>query len=226
MKIVVIEDHKLVRDMLVLTCGNVAGGAEVRGAANGHDGVALCGEFQPDLVFLDLALPDGDGIDFLPRIRAACPSTKVIALTSHPDEFTIHRALRAQVNGFVDKNDQPLEVLKEAIVTVMEGRWYLSAAAQRVRMTMREDPADFSKVLSEHEQRLLGLIGVGLSNEEVARKLGISAGTVKIHRINIMNKLGIHSTPHLMLYALEKGFTRFQGSVRPVASEGGDGKEA
>ncbi|HYP17292.1 MAG TPA: response regulator transcription factor [Opitutus sp.] len=208
MKILVIEDHHLVRDMLVATCDQVVGGAEARGAGSGAEGVSVSRGFGPDLVFLDLVLPDGDGLDFIPALRQIRPDTKIIALTSHPDEVALHRAQRASVNGFVDKNEQPLAVLKEAIHTVMRGQPYFSSVAQRLRAAMHRNPAEFSKVLSEHEQSLLALFGEGLSNEDVGRRLGLAAGTVRNHRSHIMSKLDIHSTPELMRYAIEKGFTR------------------
>lgn len=208
MKIVVIEDHQLVRDMFVVSCGNVIPGAVVAGASNGAEGVALCAKEKPDLVFLDLVLPDGDGIDLVKEILTAAPQARIIALTSHSDEFTLHRAMRANVHGFVDKNEQPLGMLPEAIATVMAGRPYFSSVAQRVRASLRTDPAAFNKILSDREQELLRLFGEGLSNEEVAEKVDLTTGTVKLHRRNIMSKLGVHSTPQLMRYALEKGFTR------------------
>lgn len=194
--------------MLVVTCGNVIAEAEVRGAGTGGKGVAVAREFQPDLIFLDLVLPDGDGLDFIPELIAARAGVKVIALTSHADEVSLHRALKANVHGFVDKNEQPLAVLKEAIHTVMRGQPYFSSVAQRLRTAMHQDPVEFSKILSEHEQRLLALFGEGLSNDEIGRRLGLASGTVRNHRSQIMSKLGIHGTPELMRYAIEKGFTR------------------
>lgn len=210
MKIVVIEDHQLVGDMLIASCATIIAGAQVVGASNGADGVALCAKEQPDLVFLDLVLPDGDGIDLVPTILSAVPHARVIALTSHSDEFTLHRALRANVHGFIDKNEQPLGLLPEAIATVMAGRPYFSSVVQRVRAALRNDPAAFNKVLSDREQALLQLFGEGLSNEDVAQRVQLTPGTVKLHRRNIMSKLGVHSTPQLMRYALEKGFTRIR----------------
>ncbi len=216
MKIIIVEDHQLVREMLVMTCGSVVPGASVAGAATGGEGVTLARRLQPDVVFLDLALPDGDGVDFVPKIFAASPTARIVALTSHTDEFTLHRALRARVHGFVDKNEQPLEVLHAAVITVMDGRTYFSSAAQRLSLAMRNDPASFDKLLSDHEQRILGLLGEGLTNDEAAARIGLSGATVRTHRNNIMTKLGIHSTPQLILYAIEKGFTRGR-RVRPGA---------
>jgi len=220
-KIVVIEDHQLVRDMLVESCGHVLPGAEARGASTGAEGVRVCCEFGPGLVFLDLALPDGDGLDFIADIFAASPGAKVVALTSHTDEFTLYRALRAQVHGFVDKNEQPLKVLGEVIASVMDGGRYFSPSAQRLRLAMRNNPVDFSKLLSDREQELLAWFGAGLTDEEIGGRLDLAARTVKKHRLRIMGKLGVHSTPQLMRYALEKGFTRVQGAPHPVARASG-----
>lgn len=200
--------------MLSVSCRGVVTDAEVEGATTGVDGLELCRRIQPDLIFLDLVLPDTDGLDLLPRLFVASPKSKVIALSSFADEFTVHRALRASVHGFVDKNEQPLDVLKEAIETVMAGRQYFSSAVQQLKASLRSDPTSFDKLLSDHEQRLLSLFGEGLSNEAVAERIGLSASTVKAHRRNILSKLGIHSTPELIHYALEKGFTRVR---RPKA---------
>ena len=169
------------------------------------------------MVFLDLALPDRDGLDLLGDLFAACPDCKVIALSGYTDEFTLHRALRSKVHGFVDKNEQPLEMLGAAITTVMSGQRYFSSVAQRVRAT----PAQRSRRLRQAALRLgnrqlLGLPGRGLSNEEIAKKGGSErAVTIRNHRCRIMAKLGIHSTPELINYAAEKGFTRGGRSVRP-----------
>lgn len=208
MKILVVEDHHLVRDLLVVTCMSVIAGSEARGAGSGGEAVDLAERFLPDVIFLDLDLPDGDGLDFIPSLRSASAGSKIVALTSHSDEVALHRALKSQVDGFVDKNEQPLAVLKEAIQAVTAGQPYFSHAAQRLRAAMRSDPTEFSKLLSEHEQALLALFGEGLSNDEVGRRFGIAAGTVRNHRSQIMSKLGIHGTPELMRYAIEKGFTR------------------
>ena len=153
-------------------------------------------------------MPDRDGLELLPDLFIACPQCKVIALSGYTDEFTLHRALKSNVHGFLDKNEQPLQALAEAVETVMAGRRYLSPVAQRVRTMLRNDPAAFDKLLSEWEQHLLGLLGKGYSNEQIATRLELSSVTVRNHRCRIMAKLGIHSTPELISYASEKGFTR------------------
>lgn len=208
MRILIIEDHQLVRDMAALACRTLVAGATVELAGNAAEGIASCRRAPPDLVFLDLVLPDADGLDLVGELSSVAPSAKIIALTSFTDEFTVHRALRANIHGFIDKNAQPLDVLEHAVQTVLDGGRYYSAAVEKVRTSLRADPTSFAKLLSEHEQKLLSLFGEGLSNEAVAERLELSATTVKAHRRNILAKLGIHSTPELMNYALEKGFTR------------------
>jgi DNA-binding NarL/FixJ family response regulator len=208
MNIVIIEDQKLVRDMLALACRTLMPAAVLTVADNGRDGLTACARAQPDLVFLDLVLPDADGLTLVPEIRAAVASARIIALSSFADEYTVFRVLRAAIEGFVDKNEQPLDVLKEAVEAVMAGRRYLSPTAQRLSAELRADPAGFDKVLSDLEQRLLVLFGEGLTNAEVAGLLGMTTNTIKVHRRNIHRKLGIHSAPELMNYALRKGFTR------------------
>lgn len=210
MKIVVIEDFQLIRDMLAESCRNLIPGAEVHGGASAAEGLSACRTHQPDVVFLDLVLPDGDGLDLVPRINAVSPQTRIIALTSHADDFTLHRAMQARVHGFVDKNEAPLDVLAQAIRTVLAGERFYSRSALELRAAMRADPSAFDKTLSEHEQHLLTLFGAGFTNEQVAARVGLAPKTVKWHRRNVMAKLGLHSTPQLIHYALEKGFTRLR----------------
>ena len=208
MNILIIEDHTLVHDMLAAACAQLFPAAGLHITGEGKKGVELCALVKPDLVFLDLVLPDCDGLDLVPKLLEASPQAKVIALTSFADEFTVHRVLQTKVHGFIAKNEQPLGLLKEAIDTVLAGGRYFSPVVDRIKAALRADPASFDKVLSDHEQGLLKLFGEGLDNEAVAARVGLSANTVKVHRRNILSKLNLHSTPELMHYALEKGFTR------------------
>lgn len=208
MKILIIEDQTMIRQLLTLACQQALdGSASILGAATGADGLAQCRNENPDLVVLDLALPDGDGLSLVPGIREACPGAKVLVLSSHMDEFTVHRVQQSGVHGFIDKNGQTLTILQEGLRALTEGRPYYCTAVQAMRARMRADPVSFAKVLSDREMELVVLFGRGLTNEQIAGQLGLRPNTVRNHRQNIMTKLGLGSTPQLIRYALEKGFT-------------------
>jgi two-component system response regulator NreC len=206
--VLVVEDQTMVGELLALACRQALPGTSVHTAGTCADALELSRQMKPDLVLLDLVLPDGDGLDLLPGLFARAPAAKVIALSSHIDEFTLHRALSSRVHGILDKNEQPVRVLREAIDAVLAGKQYISSYVQRLRASVRADPVAFDKILSDREQEALRLIGEGLTNEQIGRQLGISTSTAKRHRLNIMARLNIHSTPQLIRYAIEKGFTR------------------
>lgn len=208
MKVLVIEDQTMVRELLALACQQALPKAALRTAGTRAAALALCREAPPDLVILDLVLPDGDGLDLVPELFALAPAAKIIALSSHIDEFTLHRALSSRVHGILDKNEQPVRILREAIAAVLGGQQYVSSLVQRLKASVRANPTAFDKILSDREQGVLRLIGEGLTNDQIAARLKISASTAKNHRLNIMAKLDMHSTPQLIRYAIEKGFTR------------------
>ncbi len=208
MKILVVEDQTIVRELLMRACAEAVAGAQMRGAGTGKAALAECRREPPDLVMLDLVLPDGDGLELLGDVFAAAPAAKVIVLSSHIDEFTLSRAFKSRVHGIIDKNEQPVRILGEAIATVLGGGQYVSSTVAQLRASLRADPSAFDKILTDREQEVLQLIGRGVSNEGVAEALGISVSTARHHRINIMEKLDIHSTPQLIRYAIEKGFSR------------------
>jgi DNA-binding NarL/FixJ family response regulator len=215
--ILVVEDQKMICDMLVQACVQKFPGTDVRVAKTGAEALAQARESELDLVLLDLGLPDADGLELVPEIFAAARGVKIIVLSGFTDEFTVHRALKLKVHAFLDKNEQPLSMLATVIAETQAGRLFLSPAAQRARANLHMDPLAFNKLLSDREQHLLGLFGRSLSNEEVAVRYGLSVHTVKIHRRNIMGKLGLHSTPHLIRYAVEKGFARLRGVAEPFS---------
>ena len=198
------------RDLLLKACRDAIPGSVVSGARNAGACLATCGAIQPDVIILDLGLPDRDGLDLLNDLLAQCPNTKVIGISGYTDEFTLHRALHSKLHGFVDKNEQTVEELTEAIRTVLKGERYLSAVVHEANLSMRNDPLSFDKILSGREQAMLGLFGRGLTNEEVAGRVGLSELTVRNHRCRLMAKLNLRTSPELIRYALEKGFSRSQ----------------
>jgi DNA-binding NarL/FixJ family response regulator len=210
MRLLVIEDQVMVRDLVTQLCREQFAGAEIAQAADGRTGVELCSRLRPDLVLLDLDLPDGDGLDRVAEIRERSPGAKIVVITSHSDDYAIHRSLEANVAAFVDKCSQPIEAVGDAIAEVAAGRTFYSPAVARARARLRRDPNAFTKLLSVREQEVLRLLGEGFHNDTVAERLGVSPKTILTHRRNIMAKLGVHSTPELIRYAFKKGFTRLR----------------
>ncbi|MFT3829433.1 MAG: response regulator transcription factor [Opitutaceae bacterium] len=211
MKILVVEDQTMVRGLVSRVCRDTFPAAEIVEAGNGADALAVCGQLQPDLLLLDLELPDIDGLDLLDELRRhAAAVLRVLVLSSHTEPFALSRLRSAEIHGFVDKNEQTPETLCAALREVVAGHRYFSATVDRGHAALRADPRAFDKLLSDREQELLRLFGQGLSNDEVAARHGLTPVTARNHRRNIMGKLGIHSTPELIQYAIENGFARIR----------------
>ncbi len=211
-KLAIVEDQELFRRLLVGLCTTQFGFTVVCDAGSKAEALERVPAANPEVLLLDLHLPDGDGLDVAKRLYELLPDLKVVALTSLHDEVTIHRIRAMGVQGFVDKNVQKPEVLRNAIEAVASGRVFFAEVVQQVQQAMRNDPQSFTKILSDREQELLQLLGRGLSNEEAAAQMGLTAWTVHSHRRNIMKKLGASTQAELMRYALRKGFVRQDSS--------------
>jgi two-component system response regulator NreC len=217
--ITVIEDHALMRDLLVKACREAITGSVVDGARDAASGLDLCRRTAPDIVILDLALPDRDGLEVIDELLAILPQAKIIGVSGYTDEFTIHRVMHSKLHGFVDKNEQTVDALAEAVQTAAAGQRYFSTSVREALASLRNDPVSFDKILSEREQGLLALFGRGLTNEEVAAAVSLSELTVRNHRCRLMAKLGLRTSPELIRYAMEKGFVRTHAMpARPPAT--------
>ncbi len=215
MTIIIIEGFQFIREALVLAFERLFPGAAVQGASTGAEGVRFCQAIEPDVVLLNLALPDGNGFDFVEKLKGVAPSSRIVAVAACAREYTVSRVLRANIHGFIDQAEQPLSVLEEAVWKVMAGGRYFSPSVVRLHNLTKRDPGYFAKVLSDHEQELLALFGEGLTNQEIAWRTQLACGTVRNHRCNIMNKLGIHSTLELIRFAMRKGFAQPPGPWPP-----------
>lgn len=196
------------RDLLVKACQDAIKGSVVSGAKDAKSGLVLCHEISPEIILLDLVLPDREGLELLDDLLEASPVSKVIGISGYTDDYTLHRAMHSKLHGFVDKNEQTVEALTAAIHAVMNGQRFLSPTVHAVHQALRNNPASFDKILSEREQSLLALFGRGLTNEQVATQVSLSELTVRNHRCRLMAKLNIRTSPELIRYAMEKGFTR------------------
>jgi DNA-binding NarL/FixJ family response regulator len=206
-RIVIVEDHLMFREVLRKVCATDLHHEVVGEADDGQRAVALVAETKPDLVLLDLHLPNLDGFGVIEAIRKVSPEMRILVLSSHCDEYTVYRAEHARVQGFVDKNTNTVEALKKAISTVADGRTSFSAAFLRSKAARREDPHSFEKLLSDRERTVLSLLGEPFSDDEIAARLSISHETVEKHRFNLLRKLSLRNTTELVRYAREHGFT-------------------
>ncbi|MCU0503083.1 MAG: response regulator transcription factor [Anaerolineae bacterium] len=210
-RILLVDDHAVVRAGLRMLLGADPELQIVGEADNGAQALRLAGELAPDVVLMDISMPDMNGIEATRKIKEQNPNVVVLALTMHEDDQYFFEMLAAGASGYVPKRAAPNDLLS-AIHAVHNGGVFLFPSVARVlvqdyvQRAARTGAAGHSfDVLTEREREVLALIAQGLSNQEIADQLVISAKTVNRHRENIMAKLNLHSRVELVRYALEKG---------------------
>jgi DNA-binding NarL/FixJ family response regulator len=211
MRILIADDHKLMREGLQELIKRQGGMTVVGEAENGIAAVRMARDLRPDLVLMDIGMPDLNGIEATRQIRRETPEVKVIALSMHADRRFVRQMLGAGAAGYVLKGSA-FEELTAAIRTVMSGGMYTSPKiTDMVLVDYIRQLADvlvpMASPLSNREREVLQLLTEGRSNGEVAVKLGVSATTIDSHRKHIMNKLGLHSIAELTKYAIREGMT-------------------
>jgi two-component system nitrate/nitrite response regulator NarL len=209
MRVIIIDDHALFRDGLkgLLEQRNI----DVAGvAADGKEGIELANEIRPDVILLDLRMPHMGGLDVLPILRKDLPTTPVVMLTTSNDESDLIRALRTGAQGYLLKDMEPDELVS-ALRDIEKGKNVVAAdltdaLARMVQgeTTLDDDDGPFSD-LTPRETEILCLLAEGQSNKLIARNLGISDGTVKLHVKAILRKLNIHSRVEAAVMAVEHG---------------------
>lgn len=209
-RLLMVDDHEIVRAglrMLLQTQPDIEIVAE---ASNGRDAVARARELQPDVVLMDISLPDVDGFQATQQIKRALPQTAVLALTMHESDEYFFKMLQAGASGYVPKKAAPTDLVS-AIRTVHAGGVFLypslakSLVQDYLGRARETDGRAALDGLTEREQEVLKLIADGLTNQEIAERLTISVKTVERHRANIMSKLNLHSRTELVKYAIRKG---------------------
>ena len=214
-RILLADDHKIVRDGLRALLDSQPGMTVVAEADNGRATVRLARELLPDLVIMDIGMPDLNGIDATRQISNELPGVRVIALSMHSDRRFVVQMFRAGASGYLLK-DCAFEELARAVRAVLKNQTYLSPAVagpvmeDYIQYLASADEPGFS-ALSPREREVLQLLAEGKSTREVAALLCVSIKTVETHRQQIMSKLDVHSVAELIKYAIREGLTSLDG---------------
>jgi DNA-binding NarL/FixJ family response regulator len=210
-RIILAEDHRITREGLVNLLEERSDMQVVGEAENGREAVRLARELSPDLVIMDVTMPDLNGIDATRIITSGSNNTKVIALSMYSDKQFVQGMIQAGASGYLLK-DCAFEELVSAIQAVIQGDTYLSPGiagivVQDYLNKLTTDRSSADTVLTNREREVLQLIAEGNSTKEIAASLTVSVKTVETHRRQIMEKLGIFSIAELTKYAIREGLT-------------------
>jgi two-component system nitrate/nitrite response regulator NarL len=215
LNIILIDDHTLFREGLesLLALRNINVLAAV---GNGRDGLRLASELAPDIILLDMRMPEMDGIDVLRQLRKNGFKNPVVMLTTSSDERDLVQSLRSGAQGYLLKDMEP-DQLVLALRDIVNGKTVVAPDLAPVLARIvqgdtveADDNSPFSK-LTPRENEILSLLAEGQSNKVIARNLGISDGTVKLHVKSILRKLGIHSRVEAAVIAVEEGLRAKNG---------------
>ncbi|MFB7373705.1 response regulator [Streptomyces sp. NPDC056222] len=236
-RVIVADDQSMVREGIVLVLGLLPGIEVVGAARDGEEAIALTAELAPDVVLMDLRMPRCDGVEATRRIRSEHPDTEVVVLTTYADDDSLFPALRAGARGYLTKDAGGEEIVR-AVHDVLDGRAGLAPAVQRRLLEQlmaqpqryapsRGRPSEAAQDgwrgpqhggsqpdgLTERETEVLRLVADGLSNQEIARRLGISTATVKTHINNLFAKIGVRDRVQAVRYAYQHGLVAPPGET-------------
>ena len=210
-KILLVDDHEVMCEGLGALLRKQENLDVIGRAGDGRLAVQMAKELSPDVVVMDIGMPNLNGIDATRQLTSECPNVKVLVLSTHSDGSMIAKALKVGALGYILK-DSAFAELTEAINTVSEGKTYLCSKASKVVFTdyvkMLSDPNwSWSGGLTAREREVLQLVAEGNTTKEIAATLHVSVKTVDSHREHIMDKLNIHNVAGLTKYAIREGLT-------------------
>ena len=208
-RILLADDHGIVRKGLRLFLEQNPGMEVVGEAADGREAVSLAEKLHPEIVIMDISMPTLNGVEATAQIVKNNPQVGVIILSMHSDEGYLVRTLTAGAKGYLLKDSAETDLIR-AIQTVVKGRPFFSPAIAQtlledfVRQVQQRGLQDSFDLLTDREKEILQLLAEGRSNKEVASLLNVSVYTVETHRTNLMQKLNLHNTAEIVLYAVRK----------------------
>ena len=204
-RILLADDHSLVRQGFSMILGAESEMEVVGQAGNGREAVEMAEKLQPDLVIMDVTMPELNGIEATRRLAASLPRTRVLALSMHKDSAYVREILRAGARGYLLKDSGDADLLL-AVRAVAKGEGYISpAVSEAVLSDYRRHVTNPLDLLTSREREVLQMIAEGKTNKEIATVLTLSVYTVEAHRGRVMEKLNLHSAGELVRFALRSG---------------------
>jgi DNA-binding NarL/FixJ family response regulator len=213
LRVLIADDHGVVRKGLRLLLEQYSELEVVGEAVNGRDVIKLAAELRPQVILMDVAMPLLNGIEAAEQIRKVNSNIGIIMLTMHADEGYVLRALNAGVKGYLLKESAEDDLLR-AVQTVSQGKPFFSPAITKtlledyMRVLKQEGLSDTFELLTPREKEVLQLLAEGKTNKDVSAILDLSVYTVESHRTNLMQKLNLHNTAEIVLYAVRKNLVR------------------
>ena len=204
-RILIADDHELFRRGVAAELAQVQGWVVAAEATNGRDAVALAASLKPDVVVLDLTMPELNGLEAARQIVSADPAARILILTAHESEQLVREVLSAGAKGYVLKSDAG-RTLITALQALLEGGSFFTSNVARMVLDgyLRSESREAvpAQTLSAREREIVQLLAEGNSNKDIARALSISVKTAETHRSNIMRKMGFASLAELVRYAI------------------------
>ena len=212
LRVLLADDHALVRAGIRALLENIEGVTVVAEAANGNEAVALARQYRPEIVLLDISMPELNGLEACARIRREFPEMRAVILSMHADEEYVLRALRNGAKGYMLK-DSAIDELAQVLKTVSAGEVYLSPPISRqvlddYRSRVGGETASSEQLpaqLTDRQMQILRLIAEGVGTRAIAEQLELSVKTVETHRANLMERLDIRDVAGLVRYAIRTG---------------------
>ena len=209
-RILLADDHTILRAGLRMMLNAQPDMDVVGEAQDGRHAISETQRLQPDVVLMDVTMPDMNGIEATREIKKLLPETKILVLTMHENDEYVFQALRAGASGYMLKEAADTDLIS-ALRVIQSGQFYLSPMAQSVmvgdylqRVRTGEEKDSYSS-LTEREREILKLVAEGYTNNQIAEQLIISPKTVDTHRTHVMDKLNLHSRAELVKYAMRRG---------------------